>query len=162
MIARLKILTVVLLLALLTIAGCSGDGGNGAGQANPIIAAENWEATVDGGAGTGTWTFTMREDSTITVDGEWVYDFISDDIVCPFTDGPVTVTGPAISFEVDGIAAFVATPELTSPFMLEVEGTSDAGQAQGDYTISFTATGWPAQQSGTWTAQRTDGGGITQ
>lgn len=84
----------------------------------------------------------MYADSTITVNGEWIYDIETpNEVTCPFTNGETTIQGQNISFIATGIAYFTQTPTLISPFNLQVDGTTNNGQGNGDYIISFTAPG---------------------
>lgn len=162
---RLKVLLLILIIPALFFTSCDKDD-KVTSPNNPSIASENWDTIVDQGAGDGTWEFTMKSDSTVTVDGEWTYNTdlygTTYEVKCPFSNGQVTITGTSLSFTASGTAQITASPSQTSPFTLNVNGTTNNGQANGTWTISFTAQGWPTQLSGTWTGTRTSGSEITQ
>ncbi|MBN1154745.1 hypothetical protein JXB12_07480 [candidate division KSB1 bacterium] len=162
-----KILTILfVVLFIFFVTSCDEDK-KVTGPDDSFIATEEWNSIADEGIGNGTWEFSMEEDSSVIVDGEWIYNFelippTSFEIKCPFNNGQVTISGPSISFIASGTAKFVADPKQTSPFTLNIEGTTNQGQGNGSYTISFTTEGWPPQLAGNWTASRTDGSGITE
>ncbi len=151
---------VVFAIAAMTF-GCGDDDPNGP-DGSPI-ATEGWEATATGmdGSGTGEWDFTMNEDSTIVVSGrwDWIDTTLGVNVACPFTDGEAVVADSAISFTATGTATIPNLP--SSPFTLEVEGKTDDGEGDGTFIITFDGTGWPSSRTGTWTATRVSGGGIT-
>lgn len=158
-------LFTVLILVALSFTGCDKDEkATGANTSN--MAAEEWNSTVDEGTGSGSWNFSMKSDSSVLVDGEWIYNIdlygTTYEIKCPFTDGQTTISGSSLSFTSSGTAKFTANANQTSPFTLNVDGTTDNGQGSGTYTISFTAQGWPSQLAGNWTGTRASGSGITQ
>jgi hypothetical protein len=105
-------------------------------------------------------------DSTVIVEGEWIYNATlfneNEEIRCPFTGGLATISGQSVSFTASGTARFTSNPNQTSPFTLEVEGTTNNGQGGGSFTITFTQPGWPSEFSGGWTATRESGSGITE
>jgi len=153
-------MSAALLVAMIIIMGCGKDKGNGP---NGPIATEQWEVIVDDGQGSGNWKFTMEADSTINVDGEWVYSYSGAEITCPFTNGEATVSDLSISFSATGTAKKPSAPSgyQSSPFNLVVEGTTNSGQGSGSYIITFSQTQWPDSLSGSWTGTRTNGSGIT-
>jgi len=118
---------------------------------------EQWVSTQDSDQGSGNWTFTKESDGTITVDGNWVYSYSGQDVTCPFTDGPVTISDSSISFTATGTATNPSAPSgyQTSPFELSVSGTTNNGTGSGSYTITFSTSGWPDSVSGTWEATLT-------
>ncbi len=134
----------------------------GAGHAqSPAVATERWQSTVDGGKGTGEWTFTRKADGQVDVSGVWIYDKT---VKCPFTTGRVTISSySAFSFTVKGVATDSAAPSgyQESQFTLEVKGEAGNEKVSGTYAINFYTTGWPRNLSGKWTASRVEGGGIT-
>ena len=148
---------------LVVFLGCDSDDDSGTGPNNQEIANEIWEVDIDDGEGDGCWVLTMFADSTVTTTGEFsISSGTDEEISRPFTNGPVVISDSSFSFTSTGTATFTSYPSMTSPFNLTVEGTTyNNGQANGDYTINFSAQEWPSEVSGTWTASRTSGGGIT-
>jgi hypothetical protein len=129
---------------------------------SPAAATERWQSTVDGGKGTGEWTFTRKADGQVDVSGVWIYD---NTVRCPFTTGRVNIASySAFSFAVKGTAKDSAAPTgyQESQFTLEVKGEAGGDGVRGTYTISFYTTGWPRNLTGKWTASKVEGGGITQ
>ena len=160
-----NILLAVLIIFALSFTSCDKDD-KATGPSESYIATEEWNSIVDQGTGSGSWKFSMKADSSVIVDGEWIYNIdlygTNYEIKCPYTDGQATISGSSLSFTASGTAKFTADPSQTSPFTFNIEGTTDNGQGSGTYTISFTAQGWPPQLSGSWTATRTSGSGITK
>ena len=151
---------ILSVIFIFTLTACDDD--NGGTNPELPIATEDWISIVDQGAGSGDWKFEMWGDSTVTVRGDWIYDEgTPDEIQCPFTNGQAEIQGQNISFTASGTAYFTATPAVSSPFNLEVDGTTNNGQGNGTYTITFAAQGWPDPLTGTWTGTRDSGSGIT-
>ena len=76
-----------------------------------------------------------------------------------YSDGSTAISASSLSFSANSTATITSIE--SSPFTLNVDGTTDNGQGNGRYTITFSATGLPESFSGNWTATRTKGTGIT-
>jgi len=146
------VLVVTLIFSLLGIGYTAAD--------SPVVATERWTSTADGGNDKGMWTVSKKSDGQVVVSGVWTY---LGTVNCPFTGGSVTISGPVFSFIATGTATNSSAPSgyQDSPFTLEVKGETRSGQGSGSYAMSFTTAGWPQDFSGTWTATRIEGGGIT-
>ncbi len=126
---------------------------------------ENWVTSVDGDQGS-SWDYVTSNDGTVRISGHWIYRWAGSyaaDVLCPFYDGILSISGSQITFIANGTATNPAAPSgyRTSAFVLTVNGTANNGAANGTYTITFSTPGWPSGLSGTWTSTRTSGGGIT-
>gem|GEM_PF-5831438 len=130
--------------------GCSDSEDSGS-----VVATETWDGETTDSAGTGHFTFIKMSDGSIAADGEWRFGAT----VCPFADGPATVSGSAVSFTASGTAT---DPSGTSGFTLAINGNASGGHASGSYSITFNASGWGQRGSPNWNASRTSGSGITE
>jgi hypothetical protein len=146
-------IALTLAFSLFGIGYAAGDG--------PAAATERWESATERGEGAGVWTLSQQADGSVMVAGEWTYE---GSITCPFTGGSVQISGPAVSFTVQGTATYALAPSgfQNAPFTLKVKGETSDGKGQGTYVINFNAPNWPPGVSGGWQATRTEGGGITQ
>jgi hypothetical protein len=143
------------------LASCGGGSGGDTTAANKVVGTEVWVGSNDQG-NTNT-TLTKYENGTITTTGQWTYNYNGATVTCQITAGNTTVTGSNVTFTGTGTGTNPAAPAgyQTSPFTLSLTGTMSGGQGSGSFTISFQATNWPTSISGTWTAQKQSGSGVT-
>jgi N-acetylneuraminic acid mutarotase len=137
--------------------------GYGSGSATLTVtpATEVWVGS--NGQGTTNTTYTKDAGGTITTTGQWTYNYQGGTVTCLISAGTMTVTGTNITSTSTGTATNLAAPPgyQTSSFTLSLTGTMSGGQGSGASTISFQTAGWPAPISGSWTAQRQSGSGVT-
>lgn len=129
-----------------------------------FINTEQWEAIIDDGEGSANWEFKMKSDSTVIVEGEWIYSYAGSDVSCPISEGEATIWDSNFSYDATGTANNPSAPSgyRDSDFDLSVDGTTGDGEGDGSYVITFSQTGWPNQISGIWEGNRTSGSGITE
>jgi len=127
------------------------------------IATEIWLSIADDKKGDGIWILKKDADDNIKIDGKWYYDYQEWEIRCPFTNAWLTISETAISFSATGTASANDAPSGydTSPFTLNVFGTVENEEAYGNYSFTFSTYGWPSTYSGSWTATKLEGNGIT-
>ena len=127
-------------------------------------ASEEWTYTLDGGKGSGNLTVTEKQDGSITANGSWTYFYYGQRITDTFANAPVTVSGSSLSFTANGTATNHDVPPAyqTSAYTLEVDVTTDKGQASGTYHFTFSNPVWPRTFAGNVVATRTSGAGITR
>ena len=127
------------------------------------IATEVWESETEDGSGSIEWTIELKSDDSITIEGTWTHINSGATTTCPFSDGTVTVDGDSLTITVSGTANNPSAPTgyQNSPFELNVVGNTQVGNFTGTFKITFSGTGWPSEISGTTTATRTEGSGIT-
>jgi parallel beta-helix repeat protein len=138
-----------------------------------VSVVEEWEYILDGGQGNGNMTLTVKQDGTISAEGNWGYGpeltepHIHRTVEGSYSDCPVTIDGSSISFTCQGSAQDNSVPGeypeyMVSPFTLAFNGTTNNGQGSGIYTITFTNPLWTPSISGNWESTRTSGSGITE
>ena len=132
-------------------------------ESSNTVATEVWESATGDGSGTGEWTIALKSDDSITIEGTWTHVNSGATTTCPFSDGTVTVDGDSLAITVSGTANNPSAPTgyQNSPFELNVAGNTQVGNFTGTFKITFSGTGWPSEISGTTTATRTAGSGIT-
>lgn len=124
---------------------------------------EQWKFILDNGQGYMNLTLYMRQDASITADGNWEYIYLGSKNFGTFTGAPVTISGKSISLTATGTATYPSAPPgyTTSPYTGFFSGTAFDGQGSGTYTVAFQTYGWPAKLSGNWQGTRTSGSGVT-
>ena len=128
-----------------------------------IARTEQWVLILDEGQGSVNCTLTERQDGIITADGNWVYTYQGATVSGPYTNAYVSIVESSMSITATGTATKPSAPPgyNTSPFTLNISGSTINGQGNGTFTITFSAFGWPDRISGKWEGTRTSGRGIT-
>lgn len=155
----------ILIIWLALFPGCSKEEENPASSGSTVVGTERWLSVMDGDSlNHGDHTITKYSDGTITTTGTWYYNNSGTDVVCPFTNGPVTVSDSIVSFTANGIATYTGAPTgfQTSPFTFSTHSVAVSGKAHGTYTISFTTMGWPPKLEGTFNSTRISGTKVTK
>ncbi len=116
---------------------------------------EKWSSNIDGGVGSGTWTFNKFVQSNTSVEGEWYWG----DLTCTYTSGDISIVGSSMSFTANG-SAYDASANASSDFILNVSGSLNAGSGSGSYMCDFSNSNWN-DGSGNWTTNKNEGSGIT-
>lgn len=139
-------------------------------QENPteptLVAIEVWGFIMDNdSANHGEATFKKLSDGTITTNAIWHFLSGNDMVSCPIEEGNVLIKGDSLKVTAQGTATN-SNPQIppgfnTSPFTINVKGTTHNGTASGQWQIFFTTFGWPPTIQGTFTAVRKSGSGIT-
>lgn len=127
------------------------------------VATETWESETEDSNGSGNWTIELKSDNSITISGTWNFIYSGATVSCPFSEGNLTVLADSMAFTVAGTANNPSAPSgyQNSPFELKVAGKTHTGSFTGKFEITFSETGWPSKITGTTTAVRTEGNGIT-
>jgi hypothetical protein len=129
----------------------------------PVIKSEQWSLILDNGLGSANMTLSLKQDGTITADGNWKYLYQGSTNVGTFTGAPVTISGTSITLTATGTATNPSAPPgyTTSPYTSVFSGTALDGEGSGTYRVFFQTYGWPDKLSGSWQGKRTSGSGIT-
>ena len=161
---RNPISILILLFLSVIILSCNKD------NTNPVsgitnVASEFWKSYSDGDTiNNGSWILYKKSDNSKTTVGTWKKMAGTNIITCPFNEGPCSIT----IFDSTYLISFTATGTATnsgysqnSPFTLKVSGGGNLTSAVGNYTIKFSATGWPDSVTGFWTAIKQSGSGVS-
>jgi len=153
------ILYCVFVAVMAALFGCGG-GDGGSKEAASTVAEEQWSGTTLNG-NSAKITLSKSSDGTITSSGS--LSSLFDKVTCPFSSAPVTISGTTISFTTSGTATKEeSSGQITSPFTLRMDADMIYGQTRnGSFTLSFSAAGWPSSVSGSWSAKKLSGSGIT-
>lgn len=156
------VVTWLFIVLTFSLTACGG-GGNDSGGVTPVaaVATEVWVGT--NGQGNTSTTLTKTANGTITITGQWTYNYQGTTVTCSILAGSATITGADVTISGTGTATNPAAPAgyQTSPFTLSQTGSMSGGQGSGTFTITFQTSGWPAPISGNWTAQKQSGSGVT-
>lgn len=155
---------MIVMTVIGSLAACGGGGGGPSGVAPAaVVGTEVWSGSSDNGQGSLNYTLSKDANGTVTASGTWNIVYAGYHVSCPFTTGPITITGNSVAFTGSGTATTPDAPAgyQSSSFTVTADGTVGSGQASGTYTITYSTYGWPPSVSGSWTAQRTSGSGIT-
>jgi hypothetical protein len=163
----MKYFSIIVLLFVLfaLVPGCSKEEENPASSGPTVAGWERWLSVMDGDSlNHGDHTITKYSNGSVTTTGTWYYNNNGTDVVCPFTNGPVTVSDSIVTFTASGTATYAGAPAgyQTSPFTFSTNGVAVSGKAHGTYTITFTTMGWPAKLEGTFTSTRISGTKVTK
>jgi hypothetical protein len=160
------ILFSIFLVFFISIYSCNDSTNPVTGLTN--VATEIWKSFADGDTiNSGTWNLYKKSDNSKTIVGTWKETDDSNIVSCPFNEGPLSMTifdsTFLISFNASGTATNSGLPPgfQTSPFNLKVSGMGNLINAVGNYTIKFTATGWPDSVTGYWNAIKQSGSGVS-
>jgi hypothetical protein len=124
---------------------------------------EEWSGALYNNLGieNGSIDFTLKKksDGTVTADGVFSYLFMGQTINEDFEDQPLAVDGNYISTEYTDTADI--PPFGTTYYTVSLDGTTNNGSGGGDWSVDFANIFIP-DMSGTWSADRISGGGITE
>jgi hypothetical protein len=160
---KYTIVCIVLLSILALSTGCKKDENNPA--APTVVATEEWGFIMNNDSSNhGQTIFEKKSDGSTSGKAVWYFDYLNSQVQCPFEGGSVTVADTAITVTAKGTATNSAAPTgyQTSAFTVQVTGSAYNGLSYGTWSISFTTLGWPMSLSGTFTATRISGNGITK
>jgi hypothetical protein len=141
---------------------CTCDSKSSSDTAANVLATETWGTAFGSstmtGSSTGSFILSKLDNGTITITGHWQNTSASDSNAT----GTFTINGTAITMSFSGTAK-ASGSSATSTYNGTLTGTmgsSASGSGSGTYLLTFNAAGWPSD-SGTWTATRSGGSGIT-
>ncbi len=161
---KINICVTILLALAISVMGCQKDAGNPAGPS--VIATEEWQFIMDNDtASLAQMTYQKKSDgSVVAVSATWRSANDGNALYGQCEEGIVTISDTIISIASQGTAILSGAPEgyRNSPFTLTIDGSARNGLAAGNWTVNFSAIGWPPSKSGTFTATRSSGSGITQ
>ena len=152
-------LAAVVLLVLAFFAGCtSTPAANDTKSAPTVSATENWDGSFifPTGSGSGGLYLKKMSDNSLYSSGIMT----AGTILIPFTNNQTTVSGSSISISGGGTATNSAY-SVVSAFTISITGTMSGGSGSGTFVIVFSDSAWGPTNSGSWTASRTNGSGVT-
>ncbi len=124
-------------------------------SAATVVATEDWGVIMNNDSTNyGQETFEKKSDGTISSKGTWHVNGVD----CPFQDGIVSITDSLMSFIASGTAILNT---MTSLFTLTVNGSANNGKSHANWSIHFSATGWPTVVEGIGDAILKTGSGVT-
>jgi hypothetical protein len=149
----------MLLLPVVTIL-CSSDT-NGPS----VVASETWLLNDAGTQNYCDMTLSKHDDGSVSVSGEWHYEFFGYLIICSFMSGSAAIADSSVTISAAGIASYPPDSSGqadTSPFNLQMDGTFKAGKSRGEWEIHFSDTSWEGWvDPGSFTGTIQSGGGVT-
>lgn len=155
-------LNVCLLVLLVVLIGCKKD--EGSPVVPTVIATEEWDVTMNNDtANYGQQTLEKKSDGSVAVQGGWYFASQGLTLQCPFSDGTATISDTNIALIMHGTATYPGAPVgyQTSAFILSVSGSAYNGKSSGTFSFTYSTYGWPSGKSGTFTATRKSGNGVT-
>jgi hypothetical protein len=158
---KVSICFAIALMLLLSAIGCRKDDNP---AAPTVIATEEWGFIMDNDTSNhGQTTFQKRSDGSVTGNATWYFNNQGEYLVCSFEGGAVTIVDTVISISAHGTATYTGAPAgyNSSPFTITISGIVHNGSSLGTWDIAFSGYGWPSSKTGTFTATRSSGSGVT-
>jgi hypothetical protein len=134
---------------------CSSDSSSDSAK---VTATETWTTVM--GSSIGSFTLNKLDTGKISMSALWTNGTSNGSAYDDAASGTLALNGTTISSASFGGTAKIIGSTATSSYTCVLTGTIHSGSASGTYTMTFTASGWPSD-SGTWTATRSSGSGIT-
>ena len=156
----------LLTLIFPTMFGLLSCGNPASDTASAVTATETWHLTVPLIESSADIILQRHENNTVSVSGNWTYEFFGNEITCTIMNGSVTADTTPWVFNCTGTASY--PPDSTgnkesSPFTLSLEGLFQGGTASGTWEIAFTDEVWNEwAPEGAFTGVRESGSGVTR
>lgn len=157
------LLLTITIPALVGLLSCSNPASD---ETSLVTATETWHLAVPQEVSSADIVLEKHEDNTITVSGDWTYEFFGNMITCTIMTGTVSRDTSRLIFNCSGTASY--PPDSTgykesSPFTLSLTGTFQSGSASGSWEIAFSDEVWNEwAPEGVFTGARESGSGVTQ
>jgi len=158
-----KICFVILLSIMIIFIGCKKNESNPV--APTVVALEDWGTIADNDStNLGHLTFKKYSDGSIAVSGIWNHMYQGSTLQSVISSGTATIADTIISITIQGTATYSGAPPgyNNSAFTENMSGSAYNGKSSGTYTITYSASGWPSNAQGIFTATRISGSGITK
>jgi hypothetical protein len=114
-------------------------------KSSSIIYSERWGLTEPGTQNTAELRLFKRQDSSVTSDGQWIYNFYGSKVTCIYMAGTAHVTDSTIAVSAGGVGSYPpdsSGAKEQSGFLLNIVGKFAAKKAHGTWNIHFDDSTW--------------------
>jgi hypothetical protein len=159
---KLDVCFAILLSLPIIVTGCKKDENNPVGPT--VVATEQWNFVMNNDTSNHRrMIYEKKSDATVSADAAWQVADQGEMVQFQTERGVVIVLDTSISAAIRGRATYSKAPAgyQNSPFTLTIGGTAHNGVSSGTWIMTFSTYGWPSSLTGTFTAMRSSGSGVT-